>query len=48
MEVLTAGHYVHWAFINVSVTNIVIVAVMIVVFVLAMVVPFPHGGGDEK
>jgi hypothetical protein len=41
--VLAAGNYVHWGVFNVSVTNIAIIAVMIVVFMLAILIPFPHG-----
>jgi hypothetical protein len=33
--------YLHWHFINVSLSNVLVVAVMLVVFVLAIVVPFP-------
>jgi len=41
--VLSAGNYVHWGVFNVSVTNIAIIAMMVVVFVLAILLPFPHG-----
>jgi hypothetical protein len=44
--VLIAGHYVHWGVLNVSVTNIAIVAVMVIVFVLAILLPFPHGAEE--
>lgn len=36
------GHYVHWGFIQISVANLVVIALMIVVFALALVLPFPH------
>ncbi len=39
---LDAGRYVHWGVINVSVTNLAIVATMVVVFVLALLIPFPQ------
>ena len=39
---LSAGTYVHWGVINVSVTNMAIIAVMVLVFVLAILLPFPH------
>lgn len=39
---LDAGRYVHWGVISVSVTNLAIVATMVVVFVLALVIPFPQ------
>ncbi|MGN6131898.1 MAG: hypothetical protein ACTHOK_16270 [Nocardioidaceae bacterium] len=39
---LAAGTYVHWGVISISVTNLAIIGAMVVVFVLALVVPFPH------
>jgi len=43
-----AGHYIHWGVIQISVTNAVIIAAMVVVFVLAILLPFPgHGRGDR-
>ena len=41
--VLAAGKYVHWGVFNVSVTNIAIIAIMVIVFVLAILLPFPRG-----
>jgi len=38
---LDAG-FVHWGFINLSVPNVLVIAAMLVVFVLALVVPFPE------
>jgi hypothetical protein len=35
------AHIVEWHFIQLSVANIVVIALMIVVFVLAIVLPFP-------
>jgi hypothetical protein len=35
------AHLVEWHFIQLSVANIVVIALMIVVFVLAIVLPFP-------
>lgn len=43
----TAGRYVHWGAIQVSVTNLVIIGVMLVLFVLALVLPFPGHHGDD-
>jgi hypothetical protein len=37
------GRYVHWGFIQLSVANLVVIALMILVFVLAIALPFPHG-----
>jgi len=36
-----AGSYVHWGVIQISVTNLLIVLAMIVLFVLAIFLPFP-------
>ncbi len=45
---LTAGHYIDWGVISVSVTNLSIIIAMVVIFVLAIVLPFPHARhGDE-
>jgi hypothetical protein len=41
------GHYVHWWVIQLSVANLVVVALMVVVFVLALVVPFPKPDDGE-
>jgi hypothetical protein len=35
------AHYVHWHFIEMSVPNIIVIAVMLVVFVAAILLPFP-------
>jgi hypothetical protein len=43
----SAGRYVTWGVIQISVTNLVIIAAMIVLFVLAILVPFPHARDDE-
>ena len=40
--IAAAGHYLHWGVISVSITNLVIVIAMVVLFVLALVVPFPR------
>ena len=38
------GRYIHWGVLNVSLTNLLIVVAMVVLFVLALVVPFGGGG----
>ena len=49
------AHTVDWHFIHLSVANVVVIGLMLVVFALALVLPFPHaarrdaarrGGGD--
>jgi hypothetical protein len=41
------GHYVHWGVIQISVANLVVIAVMIAIFLLAILLPFPRGGGRK-
>ncbi|MGD0743500.1 MAG: hypothetical protein ABSA31_09525 [Acidimicrobiales bacterium] len=42
------GRYVHWGFIQISVANLVVIALMIVVFVAAILVPFPRRSGGGR
>jgi hypothetical protein len=37
------GHYLHWGFIQMSVANAVVILLMVVVFALAVAVPFRAG-----
>jgi len=39
--------YFHWGFILISVPNLLVIAGMIVLFAIALVAPFPHGGERE-
>ncbi len=39
------ARYVHWHFFQMSVSNIVVILLMIAVFVLAIALPFPGRGG---
>jgi hypothetical protein len=41
------AHYVHWHFFQMSVANLVVVGLMIVVFILAIVIPFPKREIEE-
>jgi hypothetical protein len=45
----TPTTYFHWGFILLSLPNLVVIAGMIVLFAIALVLPFPHAkeGGDE-
>jgi hypothetical protein len=36
------GRYIHWGFIQLSLANLLVIATMLVVFVLALLVPFPR------
>ena len=40
--VLTAGKYFDWGVVSISATNLLIIIAMVVVFVLALLLPFPH------
>ncbi|WP_035805736.1 hypothetical protein [Kitasatospora mediocidica] len=37
------GRYVHWGVVQISVANLVVIALMVLVFVLAVLLPFPRG-----
>lgn len=39
------GHYLHWGVVQISVANLIVILTMIVVFVLALILPFPKGRG---
>ena len=41
------AHYVHWHFFQMSVANIVVIVLMIVVFILAILLPFPKREIEE-
>lgn len=43
----SAGSYLDWGVIQISVTNLLIIAGMIVLFVLAILLPFPHARNGE-
>ena len=41
--------YVHWHFIQLSVSNVIVIALTLIVFALAILVPFPrHGPGSSS
>src|SRR5271165_3113239 len=42
------GTYVHWSIFDVSVANLVLIAVMVVIFGAALLIPFPHGKKDTE
>ncbi|MEU8511081.1 hypothetical protein AB0C76_05765 [Kitasatospora sp. NPDC048722] len=42
------GHYVHWGVIQISVANLVVIGLMVVVFVAALLLPFPRGKRDDE
>lgn len=38
-----AGHYLEVGFIHISVANLIVIILMVVVFMLAVLLPFPSG-----
>jgi hypothetical protein len=42
------GHHIHWGFIQMSLANFVVIVSMIVVFVLAILLPFPKRKEPER
>lgn len=43
-----AGRYLHWGVISISMTNLLIIVAMVVLFVLAIVLPFPGRTGRPE
>jgi Cytochrome b(N-terminal)/b6/petB len=41
------GHYLNWSIFTVSVANLVLIAVMVVIFGVALLLPFPHRKDEE-
>ena len=37
------GTFLHWSIFEISVANLVLIAVMVVIFGAALILPFPHG-----
>ena len=48
IELNSPAPYLHWGFILISLPNLVLIGVMVVLFVAALVAPFPHGGGHGR
>lgn len=42
-----SGYYIHWGFVQMSLANLVVIALMVLVFGLALVVPFPGRRHDR-
>jgi Cytochrome b(N-terminal)/b6/petB len=43
-----SGTLVHWSIFDVSLANLVLIAVMVVIFAAALLIPFPRGHGIES
>ena len=42
------GRYVHWGFIQMSVANLVVIALMILVFIAAILIPFHRHKREDR
>jgi len=42
------GYYVHWGVIQISAANLVVIGLMIILFALAILLPFPKDKHDER
>ena len=42
------SHLVHWHFFQMSISNIVVIGLMLVVFVLSIALPFPGGASRRR
>ncbi len=45
---LQAGTYLHWGVVHISLTNFLIIAAMVVVFVLALLLPFGRASARRE
>ena len=41
------GHYLTWSFIQVSAANLLMIALIVLVFVAALLLPFPGRRGED-
>lgn len=37
------GHYLHWGVVQISYANVTVIGIMLLLFGLALVLPFPRG-----
>ncbi|HET9649811.1 MAG TPA: hypothetical protein VFP34_16480 [Microlunatus sp.] len=42
-----SASYLEWGWLSISIPNLIVILVMILLFVLAIVVPFPKDRGDR-
>jgi hypothetical protein len=40
------GYFIHWGFVQISLANLIVIILMIVVFILALLLPFPKERDD--
>ena len=42
------AHFLHWGVVQISLANLIVIVAMLVVFALAVIVPFPHARGADN
>jgi hypothetical protein len=42
------AYFLHWGVVQISLANFLVIVAMLVIFVLALVLPFPHGRDDSN
>ncbi|MGN6678068.1 MAG: hypothetical protein ACTHKL_09790 [Streptosporangiaceae bacterium] len=42
-----SSHLLHWSFIDISVANLIVIAVMVIIFGAALIIRFPHRAGAD-
>ena len=42
-----ATRFYHWGVVQISLANLIVIIAMVLIFVLALLLPFPHGRNDE-
>jgi hypothetical protein len=47
-EAISSASYLPWSWFSISVPNGIVILVMIVLFILALVVPFPRGRHNPR
>ncbi len=47
---LLDGHayFLHWGVVEISLANFVVIALMVLTFALALILPFPHGRDADE
>lgn len=41
------AHFLHWGVIQISLANLIVIALMVILFMLAIVLKFPHPDSDD-
>jgi hypothetical protein len=37
------AYFLHWGVVQISLANFLVIVAMILIFILALIIPFPHG-----